>query len=766
MKVDRSMLARSDVAGSSNLAAAAQIRRFRRWKRQRRAATLEFNLEGGCTVFHGETMKVTRLDDGIIELCFDRAQASINKLDQQTLREWQAATRLIAAAGDARGVLVTSAKDVFIVGADINEFGAMFKMPNDEMSAHNLRSNQVFVDFEDLALPTVVAINGLALGGGLEMSLSAAGRVMSATAQVGLPEVNLGLFPGFGGTVRMARIAGPAVAIDWIASGKPHKAEAALAQGVVDRICAPEALRETALAWLRDAAAGAIDWRALQQRKREPVPMPAAELRAVFDAAKATVAASAKQHQPAAAMAVAIMEEAAGADRAGALALEARHFACVAKTQAAASLVQAFHNDQALKKLFRQHARTARPVVQAAVLGAGIMGSGIAYASAVKGVPVRLKDVSDDKLAVAMAEAGRQIERQVKAGRISPARAGQVLASIVPQTGFDGFDGVDLVIEAVIEKLAIKHAVLAQLEEMVGSDTIIASNTSSLRIDDIAQPLKRPDNFVGMHFFNPVPMMALVEVIKGSRTSAVAVSTTVGYVVAMGKTPVVVKDCPGFLVNRLLTPYIRAFMQLVSEGADFAQVDRAMETFGWPMGPAYLEDVIGIDTGTHVSDIISAGYPQRMPPLEHDALQLMARHQRFGQKNGAGFYRYAAGANGRPVKSAAPETYALLAQIQPNGLREFSAREIVERMMLSMLVEAAHALEDGVVGTPAELDMAMTLGLGFPRYLGGPLKYADWLGLAEVVRLGDQYGHLGAQYQPTPAMRAMAAAGAQYYSTH
>jgi 3-hydroxyacyl-CoA dehydrogenase/enoyl-CoA hydratase/3-hydroxybutyryl-CoA epimerase/enoyl-CoA isomerase len=716
-------------------------------------------------VFHGETIEVTRLGDGIIEICFNRAQSSINKLDQQTLREWQEATRLIAAASDARGVLVTSGKEVFIVGADINEFGAMFKMPNEEMSAHNLRSNQVFVDFEDLDLPTVAAINGLALGGGLEMTLSAAGRVMSATAQIGLPEVNLGLFPGFGGTVRMARIAGPAVAVDWIASGRPHKAETALAQGVVDQVCAPERLRETALAWLHDAAAGAIDWRALQQCKREPVALTAAELHAVFDAARERVAASAKPHQPAAAMAVAMMEQAAVADRAGALALEAHHFANVAKTQAAASLVQAFHNDQTLKKLFREHARTARKVGQAAVLGAGIMGSGIAYASAVKGVPVRLKDVADEKLAAGIAEVGRQLERQIKAGRLSRARADEVLASVVPQTGFDGFGGVDLVIEAVVEKLAVKHAVLTQLEDMVGDDTIIASNTSSLRIDDIAQPLKRPENFVGMHFFNPVPMMALVEVIKGSRTSDVAVSTTVGYVVAMGKTPIVVKDCPGFLVNRLLTPYIRAFMELVVEGADFVQVDRAMEAFGWPMGPAYLEDVIGIDTGTHVSDIISAGYAQRMPPLAHDALQLMARHQRFGQKNGAGFYRYTAGANGRPVKSAAPETYALLAQIQPNGEREFSDREIVERMMLSMLVEAAHALEDGVVGTPAELDMAMTLGLGFPRYLGGPLKYADWLGLAEVVRLGEQYGHLGAQYRPTPTMRSMAVSGAPYYPT-
>jgi 3-hydroxyacyl-CoA dehydrogenase/enoyl-CoA hydratase/3-hydroxybutyryl-CoA epimerase/enoyl-CoA isomerase len=711
-------------------------------------------------VFQGETISLRQLGDGFIELCFDRKDAAINKLDQKTLREWREATRLIAATGGARGVLVTSAKDVFIVGADINEFGGMFKMSNADMSAYILRSNDVFNAFEDLELPTVAAINGTALGGGLEMALSAAWRVMADGALVGLPEVNLGLFPGFGGTVRMPRVAGPAVAVRWIASGKAHGAVEALAQGVVDQVCKPDALRACALAWLADAADGKVDWRARQQRKLAAVP---AEARSLFAQARPGVAASAAPHQPAALMALDLMATAAAEGRTSALALESEHFAIVGKTQAAASLVQAFHNDQALKKLFRQHARSAKPVAQGAVLGAGIMGSGIAYVSAARGTPVRLKDISEGRLAAGVAEAGRQAARQVKAGRMDEERASRVLGAITPQTGYDGFDAVDVVIEAVVENLAVKHAVLAELEQVTGPATVLASNTSSLRIDDIAAPLTRPHNVVGMHFFNPVPMMALVEVIKGSRTSDVAVSTTVGYVLAMGKTPIVVKDCPGFLVNRLLTPYIRAFMQLVSDGADFAEVDRVMEQFGWPMGPACLEDVIGIDTGTHVSAIISAGYAERMPPLAHDALQLMAQHQRFGQKNGVGFYRYAPGEKGRPVKTAAPDSYELLAQLQPNGKRFFQAPEIIERMMLPMLVEAAHAIEDGVVGTPAELDMALLLGLGFPRYLGGPLKYADWLGLEAVVRMSDKHAHLGEQYRATPVMRAMAASGAKYY---
>lgn len=714
-------------------------------------------------MFHGESIRLSRLEEGFVELCFDRRNASINKLDQLTMQEWRSATELISAASDVRGVLVTSGKAVFIVGADIHEFGALFRLPAAALTVATLRSNDILNAFEDLPVPTVVAINGFALGGGLEMTLSAALRVMSTTAQVGLPEVKLGIYPGFGGTVRLARIAGPALAIDWISTGKPYGAQAALDAGVVHEICAPEALGEAALACLRKAANGEIDWRARQDGKRRPLPMNADELRAVFDAGKAKVAASSAKHQPAAAMAVEMMAEAATQDRTGALALEAAGFSKVAKTQAADALVQAFLSEQALKNLFRQHARNARELKQGAVLGAGIMGGGIAYTSALRGTPVLMRDISSKQLDVGMSEAARQLARQVKAGRLTQDKADHVMAAITPQLDHEKFDTVDVVIEAVVENIKIKHAVLSELEGVVREDTVIASNTSSLRIDDIAEALKRPQNFVGMHFFNPVPIMALVEVIKGTQTSDVAVSTAVSYGLAMGKTPIVVTDCPGFLVNRILTPYLRSFLQLVADGADFVQIDRAMEAFGWPMGPAYLEDVVGMDTGSHVIDVISAGYANRMPPMANDALKLMVANKRYGQKSGVGFYRYQTDPAGKLKKSLAPDTHDMLAPLQAGRQREFSDEEIVERMMLPLLVEAAHALDDGVVSTPAELDMALLLGIGFPKYLGGALKYADWLGLDQAVRLSDKYAHLGAQYRATDSMRSMAAKGSTYY---
>ena len=715
-------------------------------------------------VYQGQTIRVTELGDGIAELCFDRAGASINKMDQRMTQEFGEAVAMLGAWPGLRGVLMTSAKDVFIVGADINEFNAMFKLPPAQMMASNHASNAPLDAFEDLDVPTVAAINGYALGGGLEIALSAVYRVMSATAQVGVPEVKLGLFPGAGGTVRLPRVASPAVAVDWVATGRPRKAKEALESGVADDTAEPQQLRDAALSLLRKAMDGAIDWRAHRDRKRRPVPMEAAQLDEFFTSAKAGVRARSPKHQPAALVTVEMMEQAVRKDRAGARALECEAFVRVAKTQAADALVQVFHNDQLLKKLFKRHAANGRPVKQAAVLGAGIMGGGIAYTSALRGTPVIMKDITPARLELGTAEAARQLARQVKAGKLTQGQANRVLAGIRAQLDYAGFDTADIVIEAVIEDIGVKHKVLPELEEVVRKDCVIASNTSSLRIDDIGAHLRRPENFVGMHFFNPVPVMALVEVIQGSRTSETAVSTAVNHALAMGKTPVVVRDCPGFLVNRILTPYIRAFMQLVADGADFEQVDRVMEAFGWPMGPAYLEDVVGMDTGSHVSDVISAGYPERMPPLQHDALRLMAQHGRYGQKNGIGFYRYETDPNGKPRKSAAPDTRELLATIQPQGRKDFSEQEIIERMMLPLIIEAAHALEDGVVATPAELDMALLLGIGFPQYLGGALKYADWLGLDHVVRLGDKYAHLGKACQPTPRMREMAASGTRFYA--
>jgi len=267
----------------------------------------------------------------------------------------------------------------------------------------------------------------------------------------------------------------------------------------------------------------------------------------------------------------------------------------------------------------------------------------------------------------------------------------------------------------------------------------------------MAAALKRPQNFVGMHFFNPVHRMPLVEVVKGKASSPEAVATAVGYAGAMGKTPIVVTDCPGFLVNRILTPYMIGFMQLLRDGVDFQRIDRVMEAFGWPMGPAYLNDVVGIDTGKHVFDIISAGYPQRVRIGFKSAIDVMFENKRFGQKNGAGFYKYETDPKGRPKKVATPEAEALIASVR-TGNAQLTDEEIVERMMLPMIVEAATCLDEGVGESPGEIDMALILGLGLPRHVGGALKYADFLGLDNVVAACIKHAALGPMFHPTARM--------------
>lgn len=714
-------------------------------------------------MFQGNDIQMIRLDDEFVELRFNRGGEAINKLDARTMGEFREATALLASTSGVRGVLVTSAKDVFIAGADITEFGAMFQLSKDEIAAHTVASSQVLVQFEDLGIPTVAAINGFALGGGLELALAASLRVMSARARVGLPELKLGLFPALGGTVRLPRIANLAVAVDWILGARQWAAADALAAGVVDAVAEPDALRDVALALLRRAANGEVDWRARQRRKLVALAQPRQAVRALLDEAGGRAASAARKHQPAGAIVVEMMRRAVNADRTGALQLEAQAFGEVCHTQAASALVQTFLNEQAAKKRFREHARQARDVRNIAVVGAGIMGGGIAYTSALHGKPVRMKDINAAQLDAGMAEATAQLAREVKHGRVSQERASEVLRAIAAQLDNTGLDQVDLIIEAVVENLDVKRRVLADLERIAGASTLIASNTSSLRIDDIGAALERPENFVGMHFFNPVPAMALVEIIQGSKTSDAAVSAAVGFAVAIGKTPVVVKDCPGFLVNRIVTPYINGFLQLLADGADFEQVDRVMEAFGWPMGPALLQDVVGMDTSTHVSDVISAGYPHRIRNVERDAMKLMVENRRYGQKSGEGFYRYERDDKGRLQKKTSPDAHALVARIQPHARPEITESEIIERMMLPMLVESATALEDGVVATPGQLDMALKLGLGFPAYAGGPMKYSDWLGMAHVVALCDKYAALGPSYRASPRMREMAARGERYY---
>lgn len=709
-------------------------------------------------IYAGQSLRLLRLDGGIAELCFDRACESVNKFDIRTIDELKAATALIAADTSILGLLVTSAKEGFIVGADIYGITALFDRSESEIAAFIGARSMAFTALAALPLPIVTALNGVAMGGGFEIALAGDYRLMADTARLGLPEVNLGVFPAFGGCIRLPRLIGAVQALDWIATGKPQTAQAALAVAAVDA-CMPLAeLRAAALATLRAAIADGA-WKQRRQLRRGAVTRFDADLYAQLKAA----AASNARHYPAALAAAEFIESTAMMSEAEALLLEPATVTRLVRTPTARALVQLFISDQIIRKKGRDYVAAARDLKQGGVLGAGIMGGGIAYASAARGIPVLMKDIAQTQLDLGKREARKLLDRQVKAGNLKAEKAEMIDASIQPTLSYAEFARNDIVIEAVVENLGVKQRVLAEVESQVGADCVLASNTSSLSIGEIASALTRPENFAGMHFFNPVPVMPLVEVIRGTRTSDSTAATVAAYAVAMGKTPVVVQDCAGFLVNRILTAYFVGFLKLIRDGADFEQVDRVMEAFGWPMGPAYLQDVIGIDTSSHVIEFISAAYPERMQLDFEHAIALMARLQRYGQKNGQGFYRYEADARGRLVKQASPEAKELVAQGQVGAGRSFSDQEIVDRLMLPMIVESAVCLEQGVAASAAEIDMSLILGLGFPRHHGGALKYADLLGVDRVVAACESYAGLGGGYRATAGMRTLATRGGRYY---
>jgi 3-hydroxyacyl-CoA dehydrogenase / enoyl-CoA hydratase / 3-hydroxybutyryl-CoA epimerase / enoyl-CoA isomerase len=714
-------------------------------------------------IYEGKAITVKMIEDGIAELNFNLQGESVNKFDRVTLENLAAAAEALKNNSNVKGLVVTSGKDCFIVGADITEFGENFEAEPEVIVNWILQANQIFNAIEDLPFPTVTAINGIALGGGFEMCLATDIRVMSEKAKVGLPEVKLGIYPGFGGTVRLPRIIGADNAIEWICMGAEHRADKALAFGAVDAVVAADQLQVAAVAMLKEAIAGTINWQVRRQEKTSKLQLNTMESMMVFETAKGFVMGQTKGQYPAPVEAIKTMQKAAGMGRDKALEVEAAGFAKLAKTTESQALIGLFMNDQLLKKKAKAYDAQARDVKVAAVLGAGIMGGGIAFQSALKGTPILMKDIAEAGIQLGLDEAAKLIAKRLEKKKMSPLEAAQALNRIRPTLSYGDFQSVDIVVEAVVENPKVKKMVLAQVEDVVREDAIIASNTSTISIDLLAADLKRPENFLGMHFFNPVHMMPLVEVIRGKKTSPEAVATTVAYAKKMGKTPVVVNDCPGFLVNRVLFPYFGGFAGLLRDGADFQAVDKVMEKFGWPMGPAYLLDVVGMDTAVHANEVMAEGFPDRMKADFKSAMQVLFDAGRYGQKNSKGFYVYQEDKKGKPKKTVDQTTYDLIAPVC-GARKEFTADEIIERVMVPMCIETVRCLEEGIVETASEADMGLIFGIGFPPFRGGALRYIDTIGVAKFVEIADKYKDLGALYHPTAKMREMAAKGDKYFA--
>ncbi len=713
--------------------------------------------------YSGKAIQCSMDQDGIVHLVFDLQGESINKFNALTVKEFSEVTKLIVANKEkAKGLLMSSNKDQFIMGADITEFIGLFNKSEDEMVEWLLGVDKDFNAIEDLGIPTVVAINGFALGGGFEVCLTTDFRVASEKAKIGLPETKLGILPGWGGNIRMSRLCGVDNAIEWITSGKQYKAAAGLKIGVIDAVVKHDKVLEKSLVLLKRAIAGELDWKAKRIAKTAPIKFSMAESMMAFEASKGFVAAIAGPNYPSPVAAIDVMQRGATLERDEALKIEAKVFAQMTHTKTAESLVRVFLGDQYLKKVGKDISKKARPVNQAAVLGAGIMGGGIAYQSASKGTPIIMKDIAPAALELGLAEATTLLGKMLKRKRIDVTQMATTLNAIVPTLSYGDFGGVDVIVEAVIENEKIKKAVLADVEKNVKPGTILASNTSTISITRLAEGLEHPENFCGMHFFNPVHLMPLVEVIRGEKSSEESIATTVAYAMKMGKTPIVVNDCPGFLVNRILFPYFGGFTRLVNDGVDFARIDKVMEKFGWPMGPAYLLDVVGVDTAHHAKAVMAEGFPDRMKDDSETAIDILFKNEWYGQKNKKGFYEYAPDRRGKLKKSLNKEIYASFKSLCTNPI-EISDEEIIERMMLPMIFESSRCLEDKIVEAATEVDMGLLFGLGFPPFRTGALKYADDLGAANLIETAKKYAALGNLYKPTEQLIEMAKTNKTFY---
>ena len=713
-------------------------------------------------IYAGNAIQVEMHDHQLAKLTFDLKHQSINKLNVATLIELQQAIAAVSSNGSIKGLMLASAKATFIVGADITEFLNFFGIEEQALIDANMEVNSTFSCLEDLPMPTVSLINGLALGGGFELCLSTDYRIMTPDAKVGLPEVKLGIFPGWGGTVRLPRLIGLDNAIEWICGANEKKSAEALKDGAVDAIVANDQLLEAGVHLLNQCLACELDYQTKRAVKIAKLSLPPMEQMMAFETSKGFVAGKAGPHYPSPLTAIKTMQKHAGMTRDKALAIEAKGFAKMAQTPVAANLVGIFLADQYLKRTVKALAPKATKVGQAAVIGAGIMGGGIAYQSAYKGIPIVMKDIAEPAIQLGLDEATGILEKRVGRGRMKPAQMAKVLNNIRPTLSYADIASVDLVVEAVVENPKIKGIVLAELEAQVKHDAVITSNTSTISIDLLAKSLKDASRFCGMHFFNPVHKMPLVEVIRGSKTSDETIATTVAYADAMGKKPIVVNDCPGFFVNRVLFPYFGGFGILLEQGINFSRVDKIMERFGWPMGPAYLLDVVGIDTAHHAQAVMAEGFPERMAGQGEAAVDLMFKEQRFGQKNKLGFYAYEKDKKGRLQKQIDNALVEKLAGLCENPI-ELSDEQIIDHLMIPLCLEVARCLEENIVASPAEADLALVYGIGFPPFLGGALKYIDTIGLQNFCDKADALAAVSPLYSVPTQMREMAAQGETFY---
>lgn len=700
----------------------------------------------------------TNLDDhGVMTVTIDVADESMNVLNQALAEEFAELAADIEKNSAVKAVVIISGKDnSFVAGADIKMLNAVKTAEDGKRLAAG--GHEVFNRISQSKLPFVAAIHGPCLGGGLELALACHYRIASddRITKIGLPEVMLGLLPGGRGATLVPRMVNLPAALDLLLTGKQLDAKRAKRMGLVDEVVSPKILADVAVKAAAKFADSKLPRRKTSMKDRI---MRLPGLRGlVLKKAREQVMKSTHGLYPAPLAILDVAEASLSSSLDAALDVESTKFGELTVSPEAKQLMNIYFATNELKKAsFSGSDVEAQPVSHLGILGGGLMGAGIALVSIDKaGASVRMKDIRHEGILSAYKHFDTYYSKRTKRRILSSEEAKQRINRLTGSLDYSGFQQCDLIIEAVFEDLPLKQQMVADIEALGNEDTVFATNTSSIPITDIAAKAARPGNVLGMHYFSPVEKMPLLEIIRHEGTSDQAVATAVDFGRKQGKTVVVVKDGPGFYVNRILAPYMNAAMKCGMEGVPFDQIDKALVRFGFPVGPFKLLDEVGIDVGSKVQPILEEAFGLRM---QGTGLQKsFVDSNRLGKKVKKGFYKYDNPKNSRTIDE---DVYREL-NITPDRIMADS--EIVERCVLMMLNEAVLCLEDGTVGCARDGDIAAIFGIGFPPFLGGPFRHIEQCGLAATVetlrRLQKAHGD---QYAPAPLLVEMAEQERTFY---
>ncbi|AWV87892.1 3-hydroxyacyl-CoA dehydrogenase NAD-binding domain-containing protein [Bradymonas sediminis] len=689
-----------------------------------------------------------RIEEGIAYICIDVADKSVNTLSTPMTGRFEEILDELQDTPPIEGVVIYSGKaGHFVVGFDINELQELANNPQDILPMLK-RGHALAARLESLKVPVVAAIDGTCLGGGLELAMACHARIVTNNkrSKLGLPEVQLGVIPGLGGTQRLPQLVGLQTGLDMILGSKQVDAQKAKRLGLVDDVVHPGILLQVAAETARKLYA-AGDWQerhksSISEYFSNPAEMvnlaaktPARKL--IFNQARELTRKKAGSHYPAPFRAIDAIEAGYRGGFEAGIEAESRAFDELVKTDVARNLINLFFMKQEVDKTSPIPWNTkAYPVDKIGVVGAGLMGAGIAQVAAYQGYAVRIKDVSDESIGRGLQYCKDLIDKLVRRKKISEPMGDVMFGHISGTTEYTGFAQTQMVIEAVFEDLDLKKSIIKDLEERLGDNAIVASNTSTLPITELAKASKRPENLLGMHFFSPVHKMPLLEIIRHPKTSSKAVATALEVGRKMGKTCIVVNDGPGFFTSRVIGAYINEAGWILQEGASIEAIDKAMTDWGFPVGPMKLVDEVGLDVALKAAGTLQDAFSKRWS--SPTALKAVAADGRKGRKNKKGFYRYASG-----EADAVDETvYDLL----PGGRerQDIDASVIQQRCWLAMLNECAYCLQEGIVEHPRDIDIGVIFGLGFPPFRGGILRHADSVGLARVAadmtKLAEEFG--------------------------